>query len=323
MNKKHIFIIVGFVLLSMILLPVGYRFYKQYKEQNLRGEYAFSTTRQNIRRLAGVEINSAENGTVSLRKKDSVWHFVQASDYFANSEAVAELYKMINTAVISSVVPADFAKQKLLTENETKNAAQRGVEIKTYDSDGVLLDSAVISKQDKSDQYILRYEGGHYTYLISSGFEAMEKPQTWVPYPLLSVLPEHILQIKSAERSISAAYIRQNATRNLFLQNLLMNLQLVEYDGIIKKTDAPEVQNLVPRHWQIVTPVGLIYDLNIYKDSLIYWLEIGLSSVKIPHKEVPEFIQNNQRYFDQWFFMLNDLQGELFYEAPDYFPQES
>lgn len=322
MNKKQVFIIVCFILTSIILLPVGYHFFTRYKEQNMRGQYTFSLTRQNIRKLAKVEIKSPQYGVVTLKKDEGIWHFVQAADYFANSDAVADLYKMINKSIISSVVPADFQKQKLLTNYETKDDKDQGIEFITYDSDGKLLDSVVINRQEKSDQYILRYKNKHYTYLVTAVFDMFNNPQAWIPYPLLSVLPEHISSIKIDGKEISADYLRQEVSRNLFLQNFLINLQFIEYDGIIRKTDfAEEAKQIVPRKLQILTPVGLIYELEIYKDSALYWLTVKLSSVKIPQKEVPEFVKNNQKYFEQWLFLLNENQGDIFYNALQYLSQ--
>ena len=55
--------------------------------------------------------------------------------------------------------------------------------------------------------------------------------------------------------------------------------------------------------------------LNIYFADNTYWLTIHLQMNKIARKEVGAFVGENQKYFKDWIFQLNDEQGSALYDT--------
>ena len=54
----------------------------------------------------------------------------------------------------------------------------------------------------------------------------------------------------------------------------------------------------------------------IYKiENEDYWLAVELNKTKISQRGVDTFVAENQKYFKDWVFNLNDEQGQFLYET--------
>ena len=139
----------------------------------------------------------------------------------------------------------------------------------------------------------------------------------WIPYPLLEVpafaVRNIIVQnIKLSEKAL-AAYLPYSEN----LQKLMKILAFLEYDGIAYKTDfAQDYPKKEAKKISVETKVGLVYNFKIYKiENEDYWLDVELNKTKISQKGVDSFVAENQKYFKDWVFNLNDEQGQFLYET--------
>ena len=71
-----------------------------------------------------------------------------------------------------------------------------------------------------------------------------------------------------------------------------------------------------PHQIRVETEIGLVYVLNVYQPAENdYWLAVSLESTRLARKEVQPFIAENQKYFADWVFNLDDSQGKILFNS--------
>lgn|SRR5574344_391246 len=322
MNKKYLISVVVFVIISICSLLASLWYVNEQRDLNMRGKYTFSQTRENIQNLANIKITSPNNGEINIYHSNGVWRFKEAGDYFISSDMLAQFFNMINNSVIISVNKgnADEYEKKSLVSYHSKDNAEniKGVEVETFDENGKLLDDVIVGAYDGDEK--LRFAKSNNSSAIWSisevnGFSG--DAAGWIPSPLLKIDEMVIDDIVIDGKYINRELLDEILPHSAKLRNILKALRYVNYNGIIKKTDfEAENAKLAPKANQIkiITNVGLVYVFNVYYVNEVYWLSIELAHTKIPYKEVPEFVAQNQKYFADWLFILDNEQGEIFYE---------
>ncbi len=318
MNKKNLVrvFIFGCAAFVLFLLSKAYLIYQD--ELNVRGDYAFAQTKKNLPKLSHIRLVTAENGEINLYQKDDMWFFKEAADYYVNTEMLAKLFDIINHSRIVSVL--DLTPKKLqkfqLNLPDAEGLSGAGTRLTLYDVNDKMLDDVVIGSIDPNNSKVYwRRINGHYIYKSNNmeGFSGVA--QAWIPYPLLSINPETINKMIFHGVESNPLQELEDSPYNMDLRDILTVLTFINYNGIVEKEKFFQNNPNAPhKQLQIITKVGLIYEINIYKAQDNFWLEITLKQERIPDIEVPEFIKNNQKYFANWIFMIDPIQGLILYE---------
>ncbi len=317
-NKYWKIITVSTVLLTS-LTAYSLWYIKQKAGLNLRGQYIFSQTKENISTLQKIKLTTPDTGEINIYlKDDGVWHFAEAADYFVNPEQLSAFYYMINNAVITAIDKnSDFTKTELLIPSSASRQGE-GTLVETYDSDGNLLDKIIIGKTlADNDYHFARNPKYPYTYTISSVRGFSGNADAWIPFPLIQLPVNALENIKLTEDTLSAQTLQTYLPRSLKLRKFVSSLTYLGYTGIAYKKDFNEdFSDVTPHQITVETSLGLIYVLNIYKpEPDEYWLTVKLEHTKIPQKDVIKFVQENQKYFENWIFNLDTAQGKLLYNS--------
>lgn len=312
MNKKYIRR--AFIFLAAAVLFFGGALWHQrhIAAGQVRGQFAFEQTRNNIRQLGKIQMTTAEGGEINIYRKSGDWFFKEAKDYFVNVHSLADFYKMANNSLIEAVRSAEAA------ELEDKHLTlETGTKVVTYDTVGNVLDEVIIGKHlNGASAYAYQPKNKGYYYIISDVGAFSGMPEDWIPYPLLTV-PENLMKTVKTEKSVlSKAQIEQKAAADAGMQRVLDVLSFISYDGVSAKSEllSEEARSVQPRKIEITMAGGLIYAFEIYKIEGLYWLGVTLKTDKIARKEVPPFVKNNQKYFADWLFLMNTRQGKTLYE---------
>ncbi len=321
MTKKYLIRALIFVLIATAALLFS-DWYKQYKKDaNVLGKYTFAETRQNIRRMVHIRITSTANDTFNLFRQGEYWRFQEAADYFVNPDSLANLYNMINNSVIINVQPGDkklFAEAGLVMPTATKADTKfKGTRIEIFDDEELLLNDLIIGNSlDGSEYHYARQTNGSYVYNVSQIGIFSGSPQSWIPYPLLKIKENMIEALVLDGRILSRQLLHDIKPHLTFIKELLDALSFLRYDGIAKlsefKQTFPDTQ---PQTIKVITPLGLIYTLNVYHNDNTYWLTVRLQMDKIARTEVAAFIGENQKYFKDWVFQLSPEQGAALYDT--------
>lgn len=319
MFNKYWKIVAVCSVLLIVLTAYSLWYIKQKAGLNLRGQYIFAQTKENISALQKIKLTTPDTGEINIYlKNDGVWHFAEAADYFVNPEQLSAFYYMVNNAVITAIDKnSDFAKTALL-EPSAASRQEEGTLVETYDFNGNLLDKIIIGKPLADAEYrFARNPEYPYTYTISSVQGFSGRADAWIPFPLLQIPLDAVESIKLADDTLSAQAIQTYFSRSTQLRQLVSNITYLAYNGIAYKKDFEEDFSDVTPHKIIVeTSLGLIYVLNIYKpEPDEYWLTIKLEHTKIPQKDVIKFVQENQKYFENWIFNLDAAQGKMLYNS--------
>ena len=320
MPKKYLIKAFLFVLVAAIALGFS-NWYKQYKnDANVLGQYTFAQTRQNIRRMAHIRITTAEDGTFNLKREGEYWRFQEAANYYINTDSLANLYNMINNSVIMNVQPGDkklFSETGLVSPSPKINARDqyKGTRIEIFDTEENLLDDLIIGNPLSEGEYhFARKTDGSYIYNISHVGIFNGLAQSWIPYPLLKLNEGIIESLVLDGRVLNRQLLHDIKPHLSFIKDLLDSLSFLRYDGIAEFSEFQKTfPDSKPQNIKVVTPVGLIYNLNIYHTDDSYWLTVYLQMDKIALKEVSSFIGQNQKYFQNWVFQLSPDQGAALY----------
>ena len=320
MHRKYLIIVVFFVLMSLVALGASLIFIDKQNELNVRGKYTFNNSKDDVQKISLIKINTYENGEINIYYKDGVWKFKEAADYFINPQMLANFYNMINNSIIIDVNKVDdntLKEKNLLSYKEAENGIGQGVEIQTIDEKGNILDDFIIgNKTDKPEHYFVRKANTNYMYNVSSirGFSGLA--QAWIPYPLLSVENFMIEALVIDRKYIDRELLDKVSTNSEFIKAILRSLNFLEYDGITTRDDFFEAYPKARYHQlKVITVLGLVYVFDIYKVDDNYWLKLTLETTKIPDKDVIPFVENNQKYFEDWMFQMDASQGDILYNT--------
>lgn len=277
---------------------------------NVRGNYVFSQTRKNIARLQQIKMTTA-SGEINIYEKNGLWHIKEAAGYFVNPSQLAAVYNMINNSVIIAVDTNNTSEWQSYGLDNTKK-----ILIETFDDEGNLLDKINVSgnTEDKEFRYAKRDEYP-YVYTISSVGSFSGDAGAWMPFPLLEIQPETIESIKLSDALLSKEALEAYTQKSVSLRNFISTLSYIAYQGIAFKKDfETDFPQAAPHQIRIETEIGLVYVLNIYQPvQNEYWLAINLESTRLARKEVRPFIAENQKYFADWVFNLDDSQGSILF----------
>lgn len=322
MSKKYLIRALLFVLIAAgVLIFSGW--YKQHKNNaNVLGQYTFAQTRQNIRRMGHIRITNAVDGSFNIRRHGDYWRFQEAADYYVNTDSLANLYNMINTSLIMTVQPGDkklIAESGLVTPSPTTKAKlqYKGARVEIFDDEENLLDDVIIGKSlEEGEYHFARRTNDSYIYNISQVGIFNGSAQSWIPYPLLK-LNEGIIETLVLDGRVINRQLLEDIKPHLsFIRDLLDALSFLRYDGIAKQEDFNKTfSDAKPQTIKVITPLGLIYNLNVYHADGTYWLTVRLQMDKIALKEVATFIGENQKYFNDWIFQLSPEQGAALYNT--------
>ncbi len=326
MSKKYLLIGIVSAVVAGLLAIVSGGYAMHVAGKNVRGHYMFLQTKNNISDLARIEITTADVGKITLYYNDGVWRFKEAADYFVNNDQLADFYEMINNSIIMAVNEGDdalFTKSAVVKPKE--GMPQDSILIETYDAKGNDLDKVILGKiVDKQSKYrYARYLNNSYIYNISSAKNVHGSIEAWLPFPLLQIPDYAIDQIVINGDVVTNERLMQYLPRSANLQRFVTDLGYIAYIGPVEKEIVAEILvNSPANKIQIITKIGLVYDLDVYHFDNTYWIEVSLSYTALPKKEVISYVEENQKYFSDWLFALDKEQGMMFYNIRVAKPQQ-
>jgi hypothetical protein len=311
MSKKYLWFALVFSLVSFLFCGGVWLYQKSQTEDLMRGEYAFIASKNNLRQIGRIQMITPENGEINIYRRDGLWYFKEAKDYFANVERLSTFFKIVNEALIerSDAVSAADLHHMELDEN--------GMILRTYDLNNQLLDAVVLgARLDKDSIYMRPEKSNDRVYLIGPVGAFSGHPMDWIPYPLLAVNYDRIEKLIIRRHLLNREKIEKRIISSPAMRQFILTLKYVDYSGLVYKEDVLEDNTLsVEMHpIEVVMDNGLIYALNVYRvQENSYWLGITLKADKISRAEVGPFIAQNQKYYADWLFQLNDEQGRILF----------
>ncbi len=316
MRKKYLIAIILFVVFSLSALAFSFWYITRQSEKNMRGQYFFANTRKNIQNIGLIKMITPENGDINIYYEKGVWRFMEAADYFINTDMLAIFYKMVNDSIIVTVNDVDFGSKKLMTAKDASESEQ-GTQVVVYDMDGNVLDDVVIGDVTQSGkERLARYTNGHYAYGISSANPFSGEASAWIPMPLLEVKNYMLESLKIGDKKLNREQLNVLISSSKVVKDVVNAVSFVFYDGIVSRhdfeTDFPDSK---AKRIVLETDVGEVYVLDVYKIDETYWLSVKLTTTKIFVRGVKELVDSNQVYYADWVFQLNEEQGAVLYEA--------
>lgn len=320
MNKRYLVFAALFALVALLLLGASLYYRNYVSFANQRGQYTFAQTRQNISRMARIQMITADDGEINIIRDGGLWRLREAAGYYINNAMLAAFYQMVNNSVIMTVQKSDTAQiaaLQLAAPTDDAELAAKGTEVAVYDDEGVLLDHLIISKPLKDSDYrYARHTGSPYVYTISSAGIFAGDGQSWVPYPLLKISDDMIDALIIDGKILDRQLLHDIEPYLSFIRDIKQTLGFVRYDGIALQSDFfAAFPDIKPQTLQVLTPVGLLYTLDVYAADNAFWLTVKLERGKLSSRQVAEFIRDNQHYFDGWIFKLEQAQGQALYDS--------
>ena len=307
MNTKYLYWLGCFCCVVVLFAALAFGYLRYQEGRNVRGKYTFSNTRQNISRLAKITMITPENGEINIVRQGEAWVFHEAHDYFANVEMLSEFYKMVNNSIILEV-DSESSPDKFGLDLDADNKPKLGTIVRTYDDEGVLLDDVVLSSiADTHFHRYARLTNRPYIYTVTEAVRFSGSTEAWLPYPLFGIPLEVVESLVWNSETYTGKNFEKLLQHSAKGRRVLHALQFVEYQGLIPVMDFIEAYpEAKARNIRVITTTGLVYDMQVYYAEESYWLRVVLASTKVPRKAVPDFVRNNQKYFNKWLFQMTD-----------------
>ncbi|MBP1532166.1 MAG: hypothetical protein ILA52_01545, partial [Alphaproteobacteria bacterium] len=209
---------------------------------------------------------------------------------------------------------------KIFAENMLDDNA---VKLITYNQKGKVLDEIWLGKRTADgESAVIRRKNGKYFYTINEVTDFSGEAQDWVPYPLLNIDSDIIKKVAVNGTEFSAEKLQKILPYSKKWLSLFNTLRFIDYQGIEYKKALDNVKVHRTQEIEVTIIGGLIYKLTIYDVGDSFWLAVTLASEKVAHKDVVTFVKNNQMYFADWIFQLNEEQGQVLCNT-DYITGES
>lgn len=312
MNKKYIIGVFIFVLSALLVLGAAW-FYSGYKQRgNMYGKYIFASTKDKSDYLGRIRIVSPEGDEINVyRLEDGSWRFKEAKDYFVNESALASFFNIVKKSIIVSVrsIDEDFMEKSNLTDS-------KGVSVQTYDYDGNLLDDIVwgILDEERSVFWTRRKDDNKYAFAVSAINGFPQKPQDWIPYPLLSIQTSEIKSITINGEKTDYREFNKKIRRFGAWRDLVGALNYLEYYGLTFKSDLADLPSDTKiRKIDVGMLNGMIYKLTLLDTADAYWVVISMDANKIYMIEAAQVAMDKYRYYADWVFRLSDEQGRILF----------
>lgn len=297
MNKKYLFAICIMIIVSVGSLLVGLKHLEDKTVGEMLGANTFVNTKNNLFKLGRIVVTNSNQEQINLYY-DGIWYFEEAADYFVDENAMRNLFNAINDSV--------------LVENVEPLRAENTFNIKTYDTEGNLLDDINFANDDMS---YINYSGKENWYKADNLNDISFNPTDLLPYPLLSVPEEFILAVNINNHYATKSALDEIKPFNEDISGFLNVLSSIDYVGIISEELFFEnYADSMAKEIKLYLMGGLNYHLQVYKTDEEYYLKIIPERELIARTEVNAIMKTKKMYYDGWLFQLNDEQGKLLYD---------
>lgn len=312
MNKK---ILIISLFITCVSIGITYFLFNEknvYVNENPIGNFLFEKTNKQGTNINKIVIKFPKL-QISLYYQDKFWRVKEADGYYADLMTVNQLFQDINQAKIEAL-PVDITAKE--AEVSSGNDA-KGIQIKTYNEKGKLLDFITIGKKKNEFRYASEY-GKKQIYLISGNFDLPDRLYYWLQQPIVSILPDNI------EKFIIQSSTGQQLAYRLSPKTPFFNLRQKEVNVIplldkfvyfsyknVKQIKNTPLDSLKPDRIIVLFPYsGLIYGFEIFKIEGEYWVKIDLSITKLPTRAASDYIKDSQFLYQGWAFKIDKNLGE-------------
>lgn len=285
------------IIVSVGSLLVGLKHLEDKTVGEMLGANTFVNTKNNLFKLGRIVVTNSNQEQINLYY-DGIWYFEEAADYFVDENAMRNLFNAINDSV--------------LVENVEPLRAENTFNIKTYDTEGNLLDDINFANDDMS---YINYAGKENWYKADNLNDISFNPTDLLPYPLLSVPEEFVLAVNINNHYATKSALDEIKPFNEDVSGFLNVLSSIDYVGIISEELFFEnYADSMAKEIKLYLMGGLNYHLQVYKTDEEYYLKIIPERELIARTEVNAIIKTKKMYYDGWLFQLNDEQGKLLYD---------
>ena len=285
------------IIVSVGSLLVGLKHLEDKTVGEMLGANTFVNTKNNLFKLGRIVVTNSNQEQINLYY-DGIWYFEEAADYFVDENAMRNLFNAINDSV--------------LVENVEPLRAENTFNIKTYDTEGNLLDDINFANDDMS---YINYAGKENWYKADNLNDISFNPTDLLPYPLLSVPEEFVLAVNINNHYATKSALDEIKPFNEDISGFLNVLSSIDYVGIISEELFFEnYADSMAKEIKLYLMGGLNYHLQVYKTDEEYYLKIIPERELIARTEVNAIMKTKKMYYDGWLFQLNDEQGKLLYD---------
>ncbi len=293
------------------LLFLGIGFFSKGKTiySMSRGNYFFENSRNNLK-LHTVIVKFENGKNITLEQQNGIWRIKEADDYFASPFEANALLKFISDTVI-------FRADKL-NKTDKQQHLENTIKITCLDSDGNILDIAEIApKKDTNRYHYALLNNNAYLYQLKGNFMPSPVLMDWVQMPFLQIQEDSIKRIKTDNFEVYRRFSDEalkSAEDNepvMHIGQLLNNIKLLNAEEIkhITHFSPSEFQKI--RHYKITLFNGLIYGVDLYKNTNDYWVNIHLNQELTASSEIVRLMKEQQMLYDGWYFKINNGKGHI------------
>ena len=202
-----------------------------------------------------------------------------------------------------------------------KGAQKPGTQVLVYSKDNMLLDNIIIGTPTKNKIYHAVKRADVDEVLIGDGrFELPVDYASWLQQPLVSYSDDMIEKIKLTRAADDVQSIsRENRLQRFNLPNglplnltaFLKEFSFLTAEKALAAQNFDDTRYTLVREIELTTFTGLINNIKLYKEGDDYWINISLSTTRLPTANVNAYIKGNAFLYQDWYFQIPVLTGKM------------
>lgn len=297
--------------LLLIILPIfisGLIFHQKKNFVMSRGNYFFDKTR-NRADIKEITLDFGASQRISIVLRDGLWRIKEADDYYAATQKINTLVKLIRQTIVYRADP--------LLPDDIQKHLHDSFKIESKNKFGDIVDSAVVApKKDINKFQYAMLNNQPYLYQLKGDLALSPVLMDWVHAPLLQIDTSEIMRFKcgnfAAYRGFSEDSLKNTDTNTPadFLYSLLHHFHYLTADEIRHASNFRTDGLKHLRDYDITLLNGIIYHIQIFSKNNEYWMTVRLNKEKLTANNAANFIKNNKLFYEGWYFKLERAVGE-------------
>lgn len=272
--------------------------------ENLQGDLIFADNLGNSPNFSKIVIETPAK-QISLQKEDNLWRIPEADNYYASFAKVQNLLDNILSAHIGkslAEIPVEIVWKniELFNQQEQKTA------------------SIMIGKLLKQNVYYVRYPEKPEIYLSTWKMDLPDDVYSWTRQPLLEFESKNIKSIEKnniliSRREEGEPFYNTHNHKPYHLQDymrIFTTLTDLHYEKVLSSQEFSPENYPHRQTLELTTFDGLITIVTIYSDLKDYWIQINLSTNRLPRQQATEYVAQNKILYEDWWFKIDETDGQ-------------
>ncbi|MBR5599335.1 MAG: hypothetical protein IKW39_04765 [Alphaproteobacteria bacterium] len=305
---KHTKIISLLLLLTLPLLFLGIKLNNNRVMLLSKGSYFFDKTR-NSSDVSMIVIKFDDNKSITISKKNDLWHIKEADDYYVSFAKINTLVSLIRNTIIFRADP--IKKSNPLLKN-------KGITIQSFNNNMEIIDEAFIfEKHNNNKNHYALLNGDNFLYQINGEFNISSNPMEWVQMPILKISNKEIQAIRCDKFNVYRknerdAFISSETQGNInHIDSFINNLWYLVSNKIYHFVNFKSNEYKKVRQYEVELFNGIIYKIIFYKKDASYVVNVTIDKKLIMSKDAANWLEENSVLYHGWFFEIDSDKGDI------------